>query len=259
MAIAFRAIKVQTSADRVSGSSSFQRSTLPGLIFIFMVLGIPAVKAQNTIYQRKHLEFYDDKSVHYGFFFGLPNTRFQVKHSDQYNTQDSVRSMHSPNSMGFRMGFLMNVYLSPRLDFRFSPLTLSIYSRPVDVTYTNGTEQRLTRESTWIEFPFMLKYKSERRGNTRMYAVAGFRAGLEANVRRKQNINRGVGQLATRSADFSVEYGVGLERFFEYFKFTPELHFSHGIANLIQPTNSISNRGISRLTSHTVTIYLMFE
>ncbi|MDR6193482.1 porin family protein [Siphonobacter sp. SORGH_AS_0500] len=217
--------------------------------------------AQNTLYKRKHLEFYDDKMVHYGFFFGVPNTRFQIKHNEAYNSppQDSIRSMNTPNSIGFRMGFLMNVYMSPRLDFRFSPLTISIYSRPVDYTFVSGKEQELIRESTWVEFPFMLKYKSIRRGNTRMYAVAGFRAGLEANVRRRQNINRGNGQMSTKSADFAVEYGVGLERFFEYFKFTPELHFSHGIANMIQPSNSIYNAGIRRMTTHTVTLYLMFE
>ncbi len=240
-----------------------QTRKLSVLISLFFCsVTISKTFAQNTLYKRKHLEFYDDKSVHYGFFFGVPNTRFQIKHDNAYNAspvQDSVRSMNTPNSIGFRMGFLMNVYMSPRLDFRFSPLTISIYSRPVNYTFTNGSEQQLIRESTWVEFPFMLKYKSIRRGNTRMYAVAGFRAGLEANVRRRQNINRGNGQMSTRSADFALEYGVGLERFFEYFKFTPELHFSHGIANMIQPSNSIYNAGISRMTTHTVTLYLMFE
>ncbi len=263
-----RANKISRVTEVVSVIAGFKqvvpqaRNLSVWITLILCSSGFQKTFAQNTIYKRKHLEFYDDKKVHYGFFFGVPNTRFQIKHNDAYNTspvQDTVRSMNTPNSIGFRMGFLMNVYMSPRLDFRFSPLTLSIYSRPVDYTFTNGTEQRLIRESTWLEFPFMLKYKSVRRGNTRMYAVAGFRAGLEANVRRRQNANRGNGQMSTRSADLAVEYGVGLERFFEYFKFTPELHFSHGIANVIQPSTSIYNAGISRMTTHTVTLYMMFE
>lgn len=215
------------------------------------------VSGQNTVYQRKHLEFYDDKKIHYGFFFGVPNSRFSIRHNEQFNQPDTVLSANSPNSIGFRMGFLMNVYMSPRFDFRWSPLTISIYSRNVDYMLNGGQEQRLKRESTWVEFPFMLKYKSLRRGNTRMYAVAGFRAGFEANVRKKAA--SGELQLPTRSSDFSIEYGVGFERFFEFFKFTPELHFSHGLVNMYQPNNTVYSKGIRSLNTHTVTLYLMFE
>ncbi|MFT4032827.1 MAG: porin family protein [Siphonobacter sp.] len=226
--------------------------------FLTFFLFCQMLSAQNTVYQRKHLEFYDDKTVHYGFFFGLPNTRFNIKHSsDIASGSDSISHATSPTTQGFQMGFMMNVYLSPRFDFRFSPLTVSIYTRRVDYAFQNGGTQRQSRESTWVEFPFMLKYKSIRRGNTRMYAVGGFKAGFEANLRKGST--RDVDRLNTKAADFSVEYGVGLERFFEFFKFTPELRFSHGIVNMIGNNNTSYTRSIKKLTSHTVTLYLMFE
>lgn len=251
--------QLRMSAGKKRSLTAFFASTVSirmGVVCL-LVAAAGKVGAQNTIYQRKHLEFYDDKKVHYGFFFGIPNTRYTIKHNEQFNQPDTVLSANSANSIGFRMGFLMNVYMSPRFDFRWSPLTISIYSRNVDYMLNGGQEQRLKRESTWVEFPFMLKYKSLRRGNTRMYAVAGFRAGFEANVRKKAVAKEL--QLPTKSSDFSIEYGVGFERFFEFFKFTPELHFSHGLVNVFEPNNTIYSKGIRSLNTHTVTLYLMFE
>lgn len=226
-----------------------------------LLLAAGAALGQGTVYKRKHLEFYDTKPIHYGFFFGLPTSHFSIRHNDNYLKAgtDSTLSVTSPSTIGFRMGFLMNVYLSPRFDLRVSPLTLSLYGRGLDYLYNNGGQKRQLRESTWAEFPIMLKYKSERRGNTRMYAVAGLRAGIEANVRRNSQAARRNGVLPIRSTDLSIEYGVGLERFFEYFKFTPELHFSHGLLNMADPTGGLPAQGISRLRTHTVTLYLMFD
>ena len=90
-----------------------------------------------------------------------------------------------------------------------------------------------------------------------MYLVAGFRVGVEANVRKKENPN--YGRLTTKTSDFALEYGVGLERFYQFFKFAPELHFSHGLVNMLQPNTSPIAVNISKMTTHTVTLYLLFE
>ncbi len=91
-----------------------------------------------------------------------------------------------------------------------------------------------------------------------MYLIAGASLGIETNVRRREAQSKG--RLNTSTTDLSVEYGVGLEQFFEYFKFAPELRFSHGIPNVFggAAANS-SSAGIQRLSTHTVTIYLHFE
>ena len=36
-------------------------------------------------------------------------------------------------------------------------------------------------ENTMVEFPILLKYKSERRGNIRMYMIGGVKPGIEAS------------------------------------------------------------------------------
>lgn len=92
-----------------------------------------------------------------------------------------------------------------------------------------------------------------------MFVDAGIKLGIEANVRKNATIAR----LNTSTNDLSLEYGIGLERFFQFFKFTPELRFSHGLTNIFLPpansSQSALSRDIDRLQTHNVTLYLMFE
>ena len=90
-----------------------------------------------------------------------------------------------------------------------------------------------------------------------MYVFGGVRYAVETNAVNRKNRQ----QFSTKNNDFSIEYGTGIEFFREYFKFSPELHFSHGIVNLIDPVNSKGTAiaGIDKLTTHTVTLYFSFE
>ncbi len=213
-------------------------------------------QAQGYKYVRKHLERYDDKAIHYGFFFAAPVTRFSVGYSPTFLTADSATRIYSPNKPSFRVGFVVNAFLNDRFDLRLTP-SVSLFSREIKYDYTNSATRTETRESTWLDFPLLLKYKSERRNNTRMYLLAGGAFSIETNVRRKENV--GMSRLSTGTMDVAVEYGIGFEQFFEFFKFAPELRFSHGLINLYRPTTNAAGIGINRLTTHSVTLYLNFE
>ncbi|GAB4034144.1 hypothetical protein GCM10028809_38470 [Spirosoma gilvum] len=228
-----------------------------GVAIILGFLSTTQSQAQSSYkYVRKHLERYDDKEIHYGFFFAAPVTRFSVTYSPAFMTADSAYRIHSPNKPAFRVGGVINLFLDDRFDLRFTP-SVSLFSREVHYDYPGGTSKTETRESTWVDFPLLLKYKSERRNNTRMYLLAGGTFSIESNVRRKEL--QGASRLSTGTMDFAIEYGIGLEQFFEYFKLAPELRFSHGLVNLFNPTSNAAGVGISKLTTHSVTLYLNFE
>ncbi|MBN8826786.1 MULTISPECIES: porin family protein [unclassified Spirosoma] len=233
--------------------------TGPGLslAIVLSILLTAQSQAQTSYkYVRKHLERYDEKEIHYGFFFAAPVTRFSVTYSPEFMTADSAYRIHSPNKPAFRVGGIINLFLDDRFDLRFTP-SVSLFSREVHYDYPGGTSKTETRESTWVDFPLLLKYKSERRNNTRMYLLAGGTFSIESNVRRKEL--QGASRLSTGTMDFAIEYGIGLEQFFEYFKLAPELRFSHGLVNLFNPTNNAAGVGISKLTTHSVTLFLNFE
>lgn len=229
------------------------------LALVMLLCSLVSVRTQaqsNYKYVRKHLERYDDKTIHYGFFFAMPVTRFSVAYSPAFLTADSASRIYSPNKAAFRVGFVVNTYLSKHFDLRLTP-SVSLFSREVQYDYPGGTARTEVRESTWIDLPLLVKYKSERRNNSRMYLLAGGAFSVESNVRKKET--QGVNKLSTGTMDFAIEYGIGFEQFFEYFKFAPELRFSHGLVNLYRPTNNVAGIGINRLTTHSVTLYLNFE
>jgi Outer membrane protein beta-barrel domain len=216
-------------------------------------------KAQKYEYKRIYDEFYDDKIVHFGFLFGFGSSRFNVYHSPSFAT-GNAQTIVSPGNFAFQVGGLVNFKLTDRFDFK-TGANIALYGREVDyrfITPTPASELQELRESTWLEIPLLLKYKSQRRGNSRMFVDAGFKIGIEANVRKNAASTR---KLDTQTADISFEYGVGFEQFFKYFKYTPELRFSHGLTNmLVPPTNNNPYvKDIQRLNAHTVTLYLMFE
>jgi hypothetical protein len=223
---------------------------------LLLLLTVQEIQAQGVGYRRKHLEYYDDKPIHYGILFAVPFTRFNIKHSSDFIPKDSAFVIQSPTNAAFRMGFIVNAFLTDHWDLRTTP-SVSLYDRNVKFSYPNGTERVEKRESTWIEIPVLLKYKSLRRVNSRMYMLAGLTLGIETNVKRSRG--GGAGGLNTKSSDLSIDYGVGYEQFFEFFKFSPELRFSHGLTNMFQPSKNSVGVGISKMTTHTVTLYLNFE
>ncbi|MBC7407340.1 MAG: PorT family protein [Arcicella sp.] len=231
------------------------------LTFIFTTGFSHNSLAQKYEYKRIYDEFYDDKPVHFGFLFGFGASRFNLYHSKNFGSgsaTDSAVTIVSPSNFAFQVGGLVNFKLTDRFDFK-TGMNIALYGREVDYRFNNSPDfPPELRESTWLEIPLLLKYKSQRRQNSRMFLDAGFKIGIEANVRKNAASTK---RLDTRTADLSFEYGVGFEQFFKYFKFTPELRFSHGLTNMfISPTNNNPyGRDIQRLNAHTVTLYLMFE
>lgn len=232
------------------------------LMFLVMLTHTTYAQQTRPYYQAD----YDAKAVRFGYFLGLTNTYFNVKFNNYFVNKDNYYGITSPATYGLKMGGLANVRLNDYFDFRVLP-TVAIYGRRLQYNYIDTSlpaedpkkykETQELRETAWFELPLMFKYKSERRGNVRMYVFGGVRYGVETNaVNRKKKQ-----QFTTKGSDFSIEYGTGIEFFREYFKFSPEIHFSHGLHNLVDPVNNIGTplAGVSKLTTHTVTLYIMFE
>jgi hypothetical protein len=228
-------------------------------LFILLIISTLTANAQlnKPIYQGD----YDAKKIKFGYFIGLPSTHFNLEFNNYYVQKDPAYSVTSPNTMGLKMGGLMNIQINDYFDFRFQP-TVAIYGRRMEFKYAgktppDGFQESTLRETAWFEVPVMLKFKSERRGNIRMYMFAGLCYGIETNAVNRKNAK----QFSTTSSDFSIQYGVGMEFFKEYFKFAPELHFSHGLSNLTDPVFNSKNNlaGLSSMTTHTVTLYFLFE
>jgi hypothetical protein len=85
--------------------------------------------------------------------------------------------------------------------------------------------------------------------------VGGIKPAIEIGSNKK---DKGTQDLRTNNVDLSVDYGFGFDLFYEYFKLSPELRFSHGISNMLVKDTNIYSTALQRLSSHTVSFYLYF-
>jgi len=221
---------------------------------IFLFLGVNLLgSAQHIV--RQNLPGHDYKRMHYGLFLAINASRFQLQHSPYYINQQKDSLLVNPRfGPGFMGGFVINRRLTDFIDARFVP-GVSFYSRSV-VFNSNNKETTQEMPSIAMEFPVQFKFKSLRRGNVRMYFVGGVKGTTDFGNKRKENF---ANELAFSNQDVAVEYGVGLELFYPYFKFAPELRFSNGLINRYSANQSPFSLSTQSLRSNTITLYFNFE
>jgi hypothetical protein len=202
---------------------------------------------------------YDERKLSYGFLIGLHTTAYQVKYADKFVTQDfdSVYSIEPGWSAGFSLGFIVNYRITNLLDFRVTP-KVAFYEHTLRYRYTDETRtQEKLVETTMVELPFLLKYKSERRGNIRMYMIGGVKPALEASG--KKAVENTSSNLGVTSMNLSLEAGFGFDLYYPLFKFSPEIRFSRGIVNILENTTNPYGQPLERVNTNTITLYLLFQ
>ena len=208
--------------------------------------------AQKKKYVRVFHEYYDEKPLHFGFLFGFVSSNFNVSTNTEL---PGGTYLYSPRNFGFQIGGLANYSLNPHWEVK-SGVNIALYDRQLSLDAGGTVPEVLTRESTWLEIPALIKYRSIRRKNHRVYMIGGLKFGVEANVKKKSSA------LSTNTADLSLEYGFGLEQFFQFFKFTPEIRFSHGLVNMYSDPGRAGTpwyKNVNNLKTHTVSLIINFE
>lgn len=216
-----------------------------------------------------NLPNYDDKKLHYGFFLGLNANRSLIDRSSYFINSKTLSTVTPVSDIGFSLGFLMNIRLHDQLSLKFIP-SVGFYDKVFKYTYyskvdpnadsvsTTLPEQRV--ETTFLELSILLKYKSIRRKNHRFYVVGGVKPSVRVGGKSSGNNSSSGGSLFDiKRTDFAIEYGAGIDFYFQYFKFSPELRFSHGILNMNAPNANPFNLSLADMLTHTVTLYFFFE
>ena len=225
--------------------------------FVVVVL-VVFIYTKSMSQSTKHLflPHYDEKKIHYGFHLSVNHSSLRAVHSDWFLQNDTISYLRGSGQSGFGLGFIFNFRLFEYGDFRFLP-TVAFYNRAIQYGVKGvDSEVEALFQSSYVNLPFLFKYKAKRRSNARVYMVGGMNFGFQAGSKKKKKSDD---QLLLKTYDVSLEYGVGMDMYQEYFKFAPELRFSLGLTNLLDPTENIYSRPMDKLTSYTVTLYLMFE
>lgn len=206
-----------------------------------------------------NLPNYDEKWLHYGFYLGLESFQYRLRYSDLFVTpeMDSVISINPANTFGpVNIGFVVNFRLAQFLNLRLLP-KFGINERKVEYTYSSGNKETQIIEAVTMDFPLLLKYKSVRRGNYRMYLVGGINPSVR--VGGKKDLDKEEDKLNIKDTNIAIEFGFGLDVYYPFFKFSPEIRFSRGIVNNVASETNFYNKGIDRLTTNSISLFLYFE
>jgi len=223
----------------------------------------------------------DNRALSYGFFLAAHTSTLQLKYSDAFlsptaiNAFTNVRSIQPKFSPGFSLGFIGILRFHDQVSLMFTP-KVGFYEYHTEVTYFNnfldpgliqttpGSEVpseggivEYTSEETVVELPLLFKYRSQRFSNTRMYWLGG----ASYKFRTKTQDEANVDDIVMTGQDVSIEAGMGFEIYFKYFKFAPEIRFSHGLMNAYQAENTLPELrdAISSLKRKNITLYLNFQ
>lgn len=230
---------------------------------LFFYLCLSAMDTQAQKIKTINLPNSDERWLNYGFLIGGHISGYKIRYSPAFTdslmspipNMDSVTAIESKYRPGFSLGFILNLRLTEYFDLRFLPQVV-FYEHEIAYSYAepsaNGSQ---ILEATQIEFPLMLKYKSERRGNARMYFIGGINPSFEAKGKNNQE---GGEKLGLKDTNVAVEFGFGVDIYNQFFKFSPEIRFSKGLTNLAKHDN-MYDLGLERVSMNTVTLFLQFS
>ncbi|MCF8219607.1 MAG: PorT family protein [Bacteroidales bacterium] len=210
----------------------------------------------------KNLPRYDQQKFHFGFTLGFNSMDFRVTPVERSNNiSDTVMLLEPVPQPGFNIGIVSSMKLDKYLDLRFVP-TLSFGERKLKykLRFSDSTivSDEKVVESTYIDFPIFIKYKSKRLHNTRAYVTAGGRYSLDlASQSDKQNSTDAPIKLTPHDA--SVELGVGFDFYLNYFKFGTELKMAYGVLNLLKEEENLYAQGVKSLNSKMFWLTFTFE
>lgn len=236
---------------------------LKKILYILLIVFVcPTFFAQAQKKPRiENLPKYDIRPYHFGFLLGVNKMDFVIKNSAQIDTANPIMTIKSDPQFGFNIGIVSDLKLGSHFDLRFIP-GLSFGERRLEYNLRNdsGIVTALKKiESTFIDFPLVLKYKSARLTNTRAYVISGIKYSIDlaSQAGKKDQNNNDLVKL--KRNDWSTEFGVGFDFYLEYFKFSVEIKMAYGIRDLLVRDDTPYTSSINRLNSKITLISFLFE
>ena len=229
-----------------------------GFQVAFLLFVSLAANAQHYKWARRNNPEFDRRKISYGFMIGLHTSAYEIKYNDNFVTQtfDTVHSVQGSFSTGFSLGFLVNLRLNEVLDLRVLPKA-GFYNHKLTYYLTNYTTKQQLVETTMVELPILLKYKSMRRGNVRMYMVGGFTPAIEASG--KNDVSTAAETISIKRFNLSLDAGIGFDFYFPLFKLSQEIRFSRGLVNMLGDESSIYSAPLKYINTNTISVYFIFQ
>ncbi len=231
-------------------------------IVITLVIGLVLFALSVNAQQRlpHNLPKLDHQPAHFGYSLGLNIMDFTLKPSAEFYGFDTVYAVENRPYVGFNINMIANMRLLRYLDLRFNP-GLNFGQRDLEYKLLdNGvfTKHVMRIESTFLDFPVLLKYRSERYNNFRPFIVGGGSIRYDLAAQKKID-SKDKPKIKLNPMDAYYEIGLGVDFFLEYFMFAVEVKGSFGALNAVNYDNTEYTRYFEKLNSKMLIISFHFE
>jgi len=227
------------------------------ILLLFVCLGtIGFLHAQSNSVDNYNYKGFQKKPYYFGLNIGINNSGYRLNQSRFFIGNDEIRVVEPTSGTGLELHMIANLKLGDYFDFRFLP-GFSFASRQLAFTQVGSNVTTFNdAEPVYFELPFQIRYKSKPYKDKRIFIIGGLKYGYDVagNSEAKQSI------LRFSSHDFQWEVGLGMQFFYPYFIFSPEIKFSRGITNnLIYDNQLVPARVLENVFSQVISISFNFE
>jgi hypothetical protein len=228
------------------------------LILFFLFINLNGFAQEHQVENQPK---YDKQFFHPGFELGINSASFRVQLVDNFRVLDTVYTATAQSVAGLNLGIITDIRIGDHFNFRFIP-SLSFVQRNLvyHLFYSDTLDEDITKkiESTYLEFPFDLKFKSKRIGNYRIYVLAGFKYAVDM-VSQEKILAKDKQIVKLNRYDYGYEVGFGFDFYLEYFKFSPELKMFNGLNNLLVQDGRLFAKPIKGLYSKIFMVSFCFQ
>jgi hypothetical protein len=210
----------------------------------------------------KNESWYDEKLIHFGFSLGFNAMDFNITPSQSYLLSDSLYPAVTKLNPGINIQIVTDLRPAKYMDIRFLP-GVSFGQRTIRY-YKDGVlyndQQRL--ESSFLEFPLLLKLKGDRMNNVRPYVIGGFNYRYDLAAKKDFDEAKPV-FIRIKKPDLYYEVGAGLDFYLTYFKLSIELKMSNGFSDVLvkqyDPRHPEYGNAIEKMKSQIWVLSFHFE
>jgi hypothetical protein len=253
-------LQLFTEAKNKIGKALNKKIIISILLTVSFTLGAYAQIGTDKV---KNLQKFDQQTIHFGFLLGLNSADFSLFRNPP---ADTLLSIEVTKQSGFNLGIISALHFNEYFSLRFTP-NLSFAQRTLNYEFYNPADTLILRydkivESTYINFPLTLKYKSMRFNNFAAYIIGG--GAFVLDLASNKDVNNAHLQpndvvVKINKTDWRGEIGVGTDFYLPYFKFAIELKMSYGLRDILIHDNTIFSNPINKMRAKMFLLSFTFE
>ena len=212
---------------------------------------------------KQNLAKFDYRPYHFGFLLSGNTSSFNFSLRPDFTFADSLLSVENNSLSGFNLALLASVNVNPIVHVRFIP-GLSFQDRGLLFRFRGvdgATEQINVRtESVYLDFPLLIKLRTERIGNFAPYALIGGK--LSRDMQSQEDVNQSLQDgyiLKLAKGNSSIDVGAGADFFRPFFKVSVEMKTEFGMRNVLIQDDTPFSAAFDQLRTRSFIISFTFE